>query len=153
MGHLHQQISNAAGGGMDESRLAAAERERVVDQVVGGHTLEQGSGGLLVGDAVGNVDQAINENGSVFRIGSLNSGPRNVIAGLHGSDFRTDGRDYAGSLLAKNEGQRNFVAALALIGVDEIDTAGADLHYRFIEFGLGGGQIDKLQDFRAAGLG
>jgi hypothetical protein len=151
--HLNQQRADSAGGGVDERGLSSAEGESIVDQIVGGHALQDRGGGLLIGDAVGNWHQAVGGSSGVLGVGAEDAGPGNVIARLYGSDSGADGGNHAGSFLAEDEWQRNFVASLALIGVDEIDAAGGDFDDGLVGLGLGDRKIDELEYFGSAGLG
>src|SRR5205814_148210 len=58
-GHLDEKQAGAARSGVDEDLVAALDGVGGVEEVVGGHALKDGGGGLLKGDAFGDGDQAV----------------------------------------------------------------------------------------------
>ena len=54
LSHLHQQQPYAAGRRMNQRGLAFAQWIGAVHQIMRGHSLQHGRGGLLIGDSVGN---------------------------------------------------------------------------------------------------
>src|SRR6478736_1530357 len=97
-------------------------------QVVGGHALEHGSGSLLIGHTIGNFDQAVGGDDGVLGVGTQNAGVGDTVARLDGGDVLAEGGDRAGGFLSGNEWQRDFVAAFAVVDVDEVHAYGGDFH-------------------------
>ncbi len=127
-------------------------------EVVRGHALQHGPGGLAGGDAFRNGYEAGQRHDGELGIGAENVRPGDAVADLEaeagGAGLGgTEGGDGSGSLLAGDEGQLDGIAALALVDVDEVDAAGFDAHQRLAGARFGRGEIAERHDFGSAGMG
>lgn len=139
--HLDQQKADTSGSGVHQGGVTGLERISVVRQVVCGHALEDGSGGLGFADALRNGHQSIGEGGDLFGVRTEHAAPRDPIAGFGGFDVLADGGDDARALLARNKRHGRGVAAGAHVDVNVVDSRGGNCDQSFVPFGVGDGQI------------
>jgi hypothetical protein len=124
---------------VDEDLVAALDGIGGVREVVRGDALDEGGGGLLRGDPVGDGDEAAGRGDGELGVGAGNSAPGDAIAGFKGGDIGGDGYDGACGLLAEGVGELGGIAALAEVGVDEVDAGGFDANEGFAGAGSRGG--------------
>ena len=156
-GDLGKEEAGAAGSGVDEDGVAGLDGIGGVGEVVGGHALEEGGGGLLEGHGVGDGDEAIDRGGGEFGVGAGDAPPADTGAGFEAEvggavDGGAEGDDRAGGFLAEGVGEGRGVAAFAEVGVDEINAGGVDAEESFAGAGDGVGKVLEGKLFGAAGF-
>src|ERR1035441_976727 len=151
-GHLGEQQANAAGTGMHQSRVSGLEREGGIGEVMSGHALEHGRGGLFRSHADRNLDQLGGGHEGVLSIaaehrdrGETSTGK---IASYAGTEFFNSSR----GLAAGSEGKRCFVLALAEVDLNEVDANGFNADQHLARARMGNGQVGQLKNFRAVCL-
>ncbi len=82
LGHLGEEEAGATGSGVDEDCVAGLDGVGGVSEVVGGHALEDGGGGLLDGDVIGNRDEAAAGATASCGVGAGNEAPGDAVAGF-----------------------------------------------------------------------
>jgi PDZ domain-containing protein len=137
--HLDDQPPHSAGTGMDEASVARAERVGVVDQVVGGHTLQQYCGGGTVVDAVGDGHHLVGGGGHQLRVAAGDTGDGDPIAGGEPGDRRAHLGDGPGGLGAGDERRHGRIETGAVVDVDEVHPGGGnpDEHLVRLRPGIG----------------
>ena len=106
LGHLDEEQADSAGAGVDEDGVAGLDGVGGVGEVVGGHALEHGCGGLAQGEAVGDGDQQVRRGRR--RIARRCPGQWHQATrspGLTAVTSGADGDDGAGGFLTRDEGQ------------------------------------------------
>jgi hypothetical protein len=149
--HLREEEADASGTGVDENFVVGTDGVGGVGEIVGGHALEHGSGGLLEGDGFGNLDEAVGGSYGQLRVGSGDGAPGDAVASFDGGDLIADGDDGSGGLLTGDEGQFGGVAAFTEVDVDEVDARGLETDERFSGTWGWGGKIAEGKDFGTAG--
>lgn len=127
---LGQEQPHATGSRMHEHRVAPLNQVGVLDEIVRGHALEEHGGGGLEADVVGQRHQpgGVHDGPLGIRAGNLH--PADPVPDCDVVDAGADVDDRAGALGARGEGQREAVAAFAVIDVEEVDPGRGDLHDR-----------------------
>ena len=80
-GHLGEEEAGAARAGVDENRVVGLDGVGGVGEVVGGHALEEGGGGLFGGEGVGDGDEAIDGGGGELGVGAGDAAPGDAVSG------------------------------------------------------------------------
>ena len=104
-----------------------------VSEIVGSHALKDGGCGMLGGDAVRELYEAIDGSDGELGVGAGNAAPGDTVSELEGAgqsvlDGRPERNDRARGLLPEGVGKRGGVAAFAEVGVDEVDARGFDVN-------------------------
>ena len=124
--HLRQQQTHAARTRVYQYSFAGLQRVGGIGQVMRGHALQHGGGGLFGADARGNLDELRSRNKRVFRVAAQYRHRRDHVADLEAVHTGTELFDRACRLTAWNQRQCGLVRALAEIDLDEIDPDGFD---------------------------
>ena len=151
-GHLRQQQAHAAGAGMHQRRIPGLERKGGVRQVVRGHALQHGGGGLLHAQPLGNLDQLRGGNQRVLGITAHHADRGNRIAGREARHARAQFLHRARGLAARSQRQSSLVDALAEVDFDEVDPDSLNADQNLARSRLRDGQLGKLQNLWSAGL-
>jgi hypothetical protein len=149
--HLDEEEAGASCACVDEDLVAMLDCVGGVEEIVGGHALEDGGGGLLRGDAFGDGYEAGGWCHGELGVGAGDEAPGYAVAGFEGGDVGCDGDDGAGGLLAEGVGEFCGVAALAEVGVDEVDAGGFDADEGFAWAGGWRGEVGEGEDVGGAG--
>ena len=106
---------------------------------------------MLEGKVVRERDQALGIRQNRFRIGALDAGKRDSIAGLYVSDALADGSNDAGTLNTHGERERAVIGPTPLPHVQEVHPCGDDADH-CLAWGrrLERRDIDQPQDFGSA---
>jgi hypothetical protein len=145
--HLDEEQTGAAGASVDEDLVAALGHEGCVQQVVCGHALQDGGGGLLGGDPVRDFDEARGGCGGELGVGAGNAAPGDTVAGAEAGDVRRYGDDGSGGFLPERVGQLGGIAAFSEVGVDEVDAGGLDGDDAVAGGGRGLEEVREGEDF------
>jgi len=129
--HLDKKQPSTACSGVDEDLVAALDRVGRVRKIVGGHALKDGGGGQLEGNAVGDEDEATGGSDGKLGVGSGDEAPGDAITCFDCGDVSRDSDDDARGLLTQRVWELRGVAALAKVGVDEVDAGGLDADESF----------------------
>ena len=146
---LREQQADTAGAGVHQRGVARLERVGGVSEIMRGHALEHGGGGVLQAQAVGNLDQLRGGNESVLGIAADDAGGGDRIAGFESRDAGTELLHGARGFAARNQGERGLVDALAKVDLDEVDAGGLNADEHLARPWLRNGQVDKLQRLQA----
>src|SRR6266436_2954617 len=119
---------------------------------MGGHALQHDGGGFLITHPGRNQYQPVRRHRDVFSVTTLNSSPGYPVANFDRLHFSAYRRNDSRALLPGDKRQRNLVAALALISIDEVHARGCDFHYRFAGFWLRNRNVHEFECLRTAGL-
>src|SRR6185437_5583700 len=153
LGPLAGDEADAARGGMEQDGVALLHLEDLADEILRGETLEHHRRALLVGDALGQHDQALGRHDACLGICAERAADiGDAIADLHVGDARPDFLDDARRLGAERARQRRGIEAAPEIGLDIVEADRGMAHARLALAGLADLHLVPLQDFRAAGL-
>ncbi len=121
-------------------------------EVVRGHALQHGGGGLAQLEARGNLHQKVRRHRGVFGVAATRHGPGDVIASSQSTDTFAESFDGTRAFHAQHGGERNLVKAGALIDVDKIHARRGELHQYLAGGGFGLRQIAVTEDAGVAVL-
>jgi hypothetical protein len=116
--------ADASGGGVPQHGVALLHPVGGGDQVMHGEALQEHRGGLLLADALGQLDHALGGREAHLAVGPGQAGVADAVALLQALDARADGIDHAGRLVARHARQLHGVEPGALVDVDEVDADG-----------------------------
>ena len=150
--HLHQQKSHAACRGMNQRRLAALQRIRIVRQVVRRHALQHRASGLLISHPLRNRHQPVCRHGGILGIRPQQPGPGHTIPHLERLHFRTDRGHRSRAFLPQNKRQRRLVPPLTEVDIDKVHARRSQLHHRLVRLRLRDRQLRHFHRFRSADL-
>jgi hypothetical protein len=150
-GHLGEEEAYTSGSGVDEDFVAGADRVRRMGEIVGGHALKHGSGGLLKGDGFRDLDEAVGGSYGELRVGSGDTAPGYAVAYFNVGDVIADSNDYTCGLLAEGVGEFGWVAAFPEVDVDKVDAGGFDSDKSFAGTGSWSRQFTKGEHVGASG--
>ncbi len=128
---LEQQQSDAAGRRVHERRLAGAERERGVREIVRGHALQHRGGGGARVDGRRERHQLPRRHRRVLGVGADVHRVRDAIAGARLVDAVAHRLDHARRFRAGHERERQRVEPAAVIHVEEVHADRFSAHQRF----------------------
>ena len=150
---LAEKKAGAARRRMDEHAVAGPERRTLVKQILRGHALEHGGGGLLEADAVGQPDQRVRADGAEPRIGAGRRARIGDAIALLERPHRTADRLHdARSFEADDPGKpRRREHAAALIGVEEVEPDSLLHEPHLAGAGVRNPDVVDAQRLRAAG--
>ena len=141
---------------MEQHRVAALQafdRQRLLEQVLGGEALEHHGRTGLEADVIGQFAHALGGHHAHFAVaaGRL-AGVGGAVTGAQVGHALTHGLDHARTLHADACGHGQRVQAGAVVHVDEIEPDGVVADADLAGAWLAHGHIDDLQFFGAAGL-
>jgi hypothetical protein len=149
--HLREKEADATGSSMDEDLVTGANGVSGVSKVMGGHALKHGSGSLLKGNSVRNMDKAVSRGNGQLGVGSGNTAPGHPIADFYGGNAVAKSDHRSGGLLPGSVRERSRITTLTKIDVNKVDAGGFEANERFSGTGSGSRQIAEGEDFRASG--
>ena len=143
--HLHEQMTHAARGGVDEHGVSFLDRIRRRAEIVRRHSLERGRDGELIGDAVRHRNRLLGLDEHLLGIASRRGDPRHVVACSGAGDtFAERGHD-ACALDSGDQRRRASVAALALVDVSVVHADHTHVHEQLSGPRLWRGVLLELQ--------
>ena len=138
---------------MEQHGLPRFDLVRAADQILHGEALEHHGSSVLIGNALGDLDQPVRGHQPHFGIGARRPARvGNAIAGLDPSDVGANRLDHARALEAKPAGKRKWIQAGAMIGVDEIEPDGGVFDARLVRAGVADGHVLVNENLGTAGL-
>ena len=139
---LAHDKADAAGGRIDQDRVARQDLIRAVQQVLRGEAGHHHACGGLEGDARRQPDQPIGRHDAALGIGSeRHRGIGHAVALGEIRDTRTEADDGAGRFHAGRHRQRRLVEATAEVDVDEVEADGRMLDQDLPRSGIGRGHL------------
>ena len=140
---LTEDETDAAGGGVNQDRVRGGNSVTTPAQILGGQALQHHRRGLVGGDVVGQLDQAVGGDETPGGISAEDGRVSDPVAGLNVTDAVADGFDRSGRFHAEGHRHgRDRVETPAVIDVDEIEADGRLVQQRFTR--AGGADLDVL---------
>ena len=138
LGDLHRERAGAAGGGLDDDRLARLDPGAALDQRHRGQALQQHRRRLVVVDLVGNRDQQRLRHDDLLGVAAAAEQRRDAAA-VGGAAADLGARDQRQRLLGE-------VVVAGGVGVGEVDAGAGDLDQ---DLALAGRRVVELDVARA----
>ena len=135
---------------MHQGGLTFFQRIGGIQKIVGGHSLQHESRSLLIVDSIGNLDQAVGGNAGILRIAAEHHGVGHPISDLHVGYVGADRNHLARSFLPRHKRDDCFVAAFAVVNINEVDACGRNLYDRVTALGLRNRKFNLFHYLRTA---
>lgn len=145
--------ADTAGGRLEQNRIAFLHRICPAQQVGRGQPFQHQRGGLLIADALRNLDDTVGADDTAVRIGpETAAGIGDPIADRDIRNTVADGIHRAGGLQPEHHRKIHGIQPASMIDIDVIETDGALRDTNLAGPGRGGIGFDGLHDLGATGF-